>query len=127
MKNAIYLLALGLVVAVALWLYLNKDKAENTLTLPSCVSPNPGKFPPWNDASIPHGDLNTIANQYVTPVIGGNDSANGSLAGGFFKSIDVYPSIGAAKYYQSELLAWANSFEALPYWQTLQGEYLCLN
>lgn len=92
-----------------------------------CPPPrNPNKFPEgWLDDKIPHGDLNTLAGKYVTPLIGGNDQENGSIIGGFFKGIDVYPSDAAAKYYQLWLEEYLESEDALPYWNIEKGEFLC--
>lgn len=122
----VILLVVGLVLAAALWYFMGKDETETT-TPASCADNKPGKFPAWDDTKVPHGDLNKIAKAYLTPAIGGTDQANGSIVGGFFKAIDVYPSLYAAKYYKNQMIAWANSPEGLPYWQTIQGEYVCLN
>lgn len=123
MNKAIWILVAGVVVAVALWYYQNKGAEKDV----SCAQNKPGKFPKWDDTAVPHGDLGRIAAAYLTPNIGGDNHLNGSLVGGFFKSIDVYPSMGAAQYYQRDLIAWASSSSALPYWQTLLGEFICEN
>ncbi len=88
---------------------------------------DPKKFPePWLENKIPHGDLGTLAEKYVNPVLGNDDTqTNGALIGGFFKGINVYPSDGAARYYQSYLKTYLKSSQAVPYWNMMVGELLC--
>jgi hypothetical protein len=115
-------LLIGLVVLGALagiWYIYNRRKGA----LSDCIRNNPEKFGTWSDDKIPHGDLRRIAEQYLE----GDPQEMGSIAGGFFKAIDTYPSAAAAKYYRQDLIAWSDSNFGLPYWNVVTGELLCKN
>ena len=71
------------------------------------------------------GELFRLAQKYADPILGGDTCTNGSIVGGFFKGIDVYPSAAAATYYQKWLIDYLNSSNALPWWNIEQGELLC--
>lgn len=119
-----YVGVLLIVLAAAAGLYLVFVRKEDG---PGCPpARNPNKFPAgWENNNVPHGDLNRIAEAYAAPVIGGDNQFNGSLVGGFFKGIDVYPSSSAAQYYRVWLEEFLGSNNALPYWNIEQGELLC--
>lgn len=87
-----------------------------------CVKIKPGKFPAWQDANVPGGELNKLSREYFP---NRDPGPTGSIVGGFFKAIDTYPSSGAAQYYAAQMKKWVPSSEGLPYWQVLQGELLC--
>lgn len=87
-----------------------------------CVRVNRDRFGPWNPDAIPSGDLNRMAKQYLK----GDSQTNGSIVGGFFKAIDVYPNESRAKFYEQEIKAYATSV-GLPHWEVLIGELACDN
>jgi hypothetical protein len=116
-------LLIGLVVLGALFALWYVGYRRRISGLSDCIRITPGKFGTWSDAKIPHGDLREIAEQYLE----GDPQEMGSIAGGFFKAINVYPSTAAAKYYRQDLGAWANSNVSLPYWNVVTGELLCKN
>lgn len=119
-----WILIILVVVAASLGLYfVFRPRRQNCPPVR-----NTAKFPAgWKEDRIPSGDLNRLAGQYVTPIIGGTDQENGSILGGFFKGIDVYPSDAAARYYREWLEEYLASDNALPHWNIEQGELLCEN
>lgn len=88
----------------------------------SCVRVNRERFGPWNPDAIPGGDLNRMAQQFLK----GDSQRNGSIVGGFFKAIDVYPNENRAKFYEQEIKTYAATV-ALPHWDVLIGELACDN
>lgn len=92
-----------------------------------CPSPrDPAKFPnPWDEKNRNSGGLNQLAKQYADPILGADTNYNGSVVGGFFKGINVFPSTAAAKYYERHLIKYLKSNNALPWWNIKQGELLC--
>ncbi len=123
MRKAI---GIGLVVLLTLaglyWLYRRERSA-------GCPPPrNANKFPVgWKEENRPSGDLYRLAEEYADPILGPDTNYNGSVVGGFFKGIDVYPSEAAARYYEPWLVEYLESNDALPWWNIEQGEFLCLN
>lgn len=87
-----------------------------------CVRVNRERFGPWNPDAIPSGDLNRMAQQFLK----GDSQRNGSIVGGFFKAIDVYPNENRAKFYEQEIKTYAATV-ALPHWDVLIGELACDN
>lgn len=87
---------------------------------------NPKKFPQgWDEQNRNSGELNRLAQQYADPLLGGDTNYNGSVVGGFFKGIDVYPSKEAAQYYKPYLIKYLSGRNALPWWNIEKGELLC--
>lgn len=87
---------------------------------------NPNKFSsPWKGNQVPSGDLGRLGIKYAKPILGDDDSMNGSIVGGFFKGIDVYPSDAAARHYRRYLIQFLKSDKAVPWWNMEQGELLC--
>ena len=118
---AIGLGALLALVGIALLLYRRQNEGSSSEAW--CVKPpRPGKFPKWQEGNVPGGDLNAIAREHFPDL---DPGPTGSVVGGFFKAIGVYPSPGAAKYYAKDLKKWGRSNQGLPYWQTVEGELLC--
>ena len=122
MKKQLLIAGVALLILLAVYWVWQED-------VPSCPpARNPGKFPEgWLENAIPSGDLYRLAEKYAKPVIGGDSQKNGSIVGGFFKGIDVYPSESAAKYYKSYLIKYLKSNQALPHWNVEIGELLCKN
>ena len=123
------IVATGVVlVLVIVWiLYKRRSKVViDPATGVACVKVNRVKFPVrWDEQRIPHGDLRTLADAHLTPAIGGDAHANGSLVGGFFKGLNLYPQDSSALFYKQELIAWAKTTNALPYWNMEVGELAC--
>lgn len=134
MKRNTVLIILAIVAAVVAYVVLFRRKAGSQAaaatseTQPDCPVINTLRFPKrWQEYKIPHGDLRGIADRYLTPVIGGDPEQNAATLGGFFKAIDTFPSMAAADYYQPQLLKWAASTEAAPFWEVAAGQSICLN
>ena len=123
MKKGILITAIAtLTLVVAYWIYRRYGID------PCPPVRDPKRFPePWLEGKIPHGDLGRLAEKYANPIVGDDTQTNGSLIGGFFKGINVYPSEAAAKYYQQYLKRHLLSDRALPYWNIQAGELLCKN
>lgn len=119
-----FLVSIVVLVVLAGLYYIYDEYYE-----PSCPPPrNPDKFPaPWKENQVPHGDLGRLGIKYAKPILGDDDSMNGSIVGGFFKGIDVYPSEAAAQYYKAHLVQFLKSNKALPWWNMEPGELLCKN
>lgn len=119
MKKGLIILVVLLAVAGAWWVY-NRRKGSTG----DCIRIKPGKFAAWPaEDKIPHGDLRRIAEKYLE----GDAQENGALVGGFLKSINTYPDMNSAKYYQREMKAWVASDRGLPHWSVIMGESLCKN
>lgn len=118
--------AVLLVVAVVVYILMRpKKQSVDAATGESCVNVNRNKWAvAWQEGNIPGGDLKTIAAQFVPE---SESQQMGSVIGGFFKGIDVYPSSDAAKYYKGQIAAHLQTENALPYWSMAQGELLCQN
>lgn len=115
------LMVLALLALGGVW-YSGRRKSAVASGAGGCIQTRPGKFAVWpEEAMIPHGDLRRIAQKYLP----GDPQENGALAGGFLKAIDTYPDMNSAKYYQSEMKAWAESSKGLPHWSVVVGELLC--
>lgn len=87
-----------------------------------CVRVNRDRFGPWNEDDRNSGDLNRIAKEFLR----GDAGYNGSVVGGFFKAIDVFPKYDRAKFYEQEIKLYAETV-ALPWWEVLIGELACDN
>lgn len=123
MQKNIIIGVIILVAVVAIW-WIFKRRDTTDIAKTGCLSPDRKKFDvPWKEDKIPHGDLGSIAAEFLE----GDSGPNGSLVGGFFKAIDLYPQMTSAKYYQDQMKAWVLSNKGVPYWNVVQGEFLCQN
>lgn len=113
-------------IAIVVVLVLVASYFVYNRTKPTCIAPrNRKKFPDgWQEDNVPGGDLYAIADKYAKGINEGNSQMNGSIVGGFFKAIDVYPSMNAADYYSAELKNYLKA-GALPYYNMEVGEALC--
>lgn len=126
------LIIVGVILAVLFLVWFLWKRRSKVVVDPAtgsaCIKVNRTKFPiRWDEQRIPHGDLRTLADAYLTPDVGGDPHANGSLVGGFFKALDLYPQDSSAKFFRTELVAWAKTNNALPYWSMQVGELACTN
>lgn len=135
MKRAFIILgilgALGLLLLVWNFIFPKDASKAGSGILPkggifglSCVNPDRTRFGNrWkNDTEVPLGDHVRIAGRFLE----GDAKKNGEIVGAFFKSIDTFPSMTAAQFYEKELVAFAtNPKTALPYWNTPKGSLLC--
>ena len=120
---AIGLGALFALLGVALLVYNRRSQSVDNGDGTWCMKPpRPGKFPKWQEGNVPGGDLNAIAREYFPDL---DPGPTGSVVGGFFKALGIYPSNGAAKFYAKDLKKWGRSNMGLPYWQVVEGELLC--
>ncbi len=128
MKKKLIIIGVLVVVLFVVWLVFKQRSkvVVDPVSGAACIKVNRTKFPVrWDEQRIPHGDLRTIADAYLTPDIGGDAHANGSLVGGFFKGLNLYPQDPSARFYKNELVAWAKTPNALPYWSMEVGELAC--
>lgn len=123
-KQTVAIIAAALLGVIGIGLILSRRNNEqgDIAAGAGCIKPKPGKFPAWEDGNVPGGTVHAIAKKYFPNM---DPGPTGSIVGGFFKAIDVYPSEGAAKYYAAQLKKWVPSSDGLPYWQVLKGELLC--
>lgn len=111
--------------ALLVWALYRFFSTSNEDIIQGCIKVNRNKFSArWADASPPGGTMQQIADKYLDSD-GVHEDA--SIAGGFFRSIDVYPSMNAAQYYQKQLKAYYHSNNGLPWWNIETGENLCKN
>lgn len=121
MKNILPVLILVVGIGLAVWYFKNQKPGD---LQSDCIEVNRIKFPvQWDEEKIPGGTLAELAQN----IFGSTESEVGSIIGGFFKGIDVYPSKNAGKYYQQQIIKYYNSPNGLPRWNVQTGELLCNN
>lgn len=121
MKNWILIAGMAALILLAAYFFWPRTNGAG------CPPPrNPDKFPePWSDSNRNSGLLNELAGQYSAYFRGQDQNYNGSVVGGFFKGIDVFPSGAAAQFYEPHLINFIQSNNALPWWNMQRGELLC--
>lgn len=119
--SIIVVLLFVLVINMGLKKASDKQDSDNEDT-GNCVKVNRNKFSTnWIEDKIPGGTIGEIASD----IFGSSAPEYGNIVSGFFKSIDVYPSSGAGKYFKKQIIAYYNSPMGLPRWQVIQGELAC--
>ncbi len=124
MKNIIVGSMAVVGILLLLWAVYHFFIASTEDVVNGCIKVNRTKFSArWADSGPPGPTMQRIADKYLN-ADGKHELA--SVVGGFFRSIDVYPSDAAGKYYQKQIVDYYNSSNGLPWWNVETGENLCL-
>lgn len=81
------------------------DIEDQLWTEKSCVPESSRTWPKWAEAASRQKDREQNVQKVAEKYFGSKESKNAAIAG-FFKGIDVFPSLDAAKYYKEYMLAW---------------------
>lgn len=122
-KIVLVSIILAILGAAGVAIYYATRKRETGVPSTGCVKVDHEKWGYWNEDDRASGLLRSLAEKYFPDA--DDHGMMGSIVGGWFKAVNAYPNAAMARAYEAELLAWASSHNASPWWLVSVGEMEC--